>query len=89
MLIPDIQICSWRDCELIIVSVLHALGPYYVKSEGPEKGVYIRLGSTNRRAGPEIIDGIRRLTCNTLDRQGSYQKNIFNVSLEITKQMGI
>ena len=51
LLIPDIQISAWRDRELIIVSMPHTLGPYYVKSEGIEKGVYIRLGSTNRRAG--------------------------------------
>jgi ATP-dependent DNA helicase RecG len=64
LLIPDIQINAWRDRELIVVSVPHTLGPYYVKSEGPEKGVYIRLGSTNRRAGPEIIEEIRRLSRN-------------------------
>lgn len=65
LLIPDIQISAWRDRELIVISVPHALGPYYVKSEGPEKGVYVRLGSTNRRAGPEIIEEIRRLSRNT------------------------
>lgn len=64
LLIPDIRISAWRERELIIVSVPHSLGPYYVKSEGPEKGVYIRLGSTNRRAGPEMIEEIRRLSRN-------------------------
>jgi len=44
--------------------VPHTIGPYYVKSEGLEKGVYIRLGSTNRRAGPEIIAEIQRLSRN-------------------------
>lgn len=65
LLIPEIQIHAWRDKELIVVSVPHAVGPYYIKSEGPEKGVYIRLGSTNRRAGPEIISEIHRLARNT------------------------
>lgn len=55
LLIPDIQIQPWRDRELIVVSVPHTVGPYYVKSEGPEQGVYIRLGSTNGRAGPEMV----------------------------------
>ena len=64
LLIPDIQLSSWRDREFIIVSVPHALEPYYVRSEGPEKGVYIRLGSTNRHAGPGIIEEIRRLSRN-------------------------
>jgi ATP-dependent DNA helicase RecG len=64
LIIPDIQINAWRDRELIVVSVPHTLEPHYVKSEGPEKGVYIRLGSTNRRAGSEIIEEIRRLSRN-------------------------
>lgn len=50
-LIPEIRIVSWRDRELIVVNIPHLVGPYYVGSEGPEEGVYIRLGSTNRRAG--------------------------------------
>lgn len=65
LLIPDIQISGWRDRELIIISVPHTFGPYFIKSDGPEKGVMIRLGSTNRRAGPEIIQEIRRLARNT------------------------
>jgi len=66
LLIPEIQIHAWRDKELIVVSVHHTIGPYYVKPEGPEKGVYIRLGSTNRRAGPSMIAEILRLSRNTL-----------------------
>jgi len=64
-LVPEIQIESWRDRELIIVKIPHLVGPYYIRSEGPENGVYIRLGSTNRRAGPELIAGIQRLAVNT------------------------
>ena len=64
LMIPDIQFSSFRDRNLIIVSVPHAIGPYYVRSEGPEKGVYVRLGSTNRRAGPDMIEAIRRLSRN-------------------------
>jgi len=65
LLIPDIQVHAWRDRELIVVSVPHAIGPYYVRAEGPEAGVYIRPGSTNRRAGPETIAEIQRLARNT------------------------
>lgn len=64
-LIPEIKIVSWRDRELIVVSIPHLVGPYYILSEGQENGVYIRLGSTNRRAGPELIAGIQRLAINT------------------------
>ena len=65
LLMPEIQIVSWRDREVILVTVPHMVGPYYVRSEGPQDGVYIRLGSTNRRAGPEIIAEIQRLAVNT------------------------
>jgi predicted HTH transcriptional regulator len=65
LFIPDIQITSWRGRSLIIVVIPHALGPYYVRSEGPDEGVYIRLGSTNRRAGREMVAEIRRLARNT------------------------
>ncbi len=64
-LIPEIQIVSWRARELILVNIPHLVGPFYIRSEGPEKGVFIRLGSSNRRAGPELIAGIQRLAVNT------------------------
>ena len=64
LMIPDIRFSSFRGRSLISVFVPHAIGPYYVRSEGPEKGVYVRLGSTNRRAGPEMIEAIRRLARN-------------------------
>ncbi|MCF8076295.1 MAG: putative DNA binding domain-containing protein [Desulfotignum sp.] len=64
LMIPDIRISPFRDRNLITVSVPHTVGPYYIRSEGPEKGVYVRLGSTNRRAGPGMIGAIRRLMRN-------------------------
>ena len=63
-LIPDIQIHSWRDRELLVIVVPHSVGPYYLKAEGADNGVYVRLGSTNRRAGPETIAELRRLAGN-------------------------
>ena len=64
LMIPEIRISSFRDRNLITVSVPHVVGPYYVRSEGSEKGVYVRLGSTNRRAGPEMVEAICRLSRN-------------------------
>jgi ATP-dependent DNA helicase RecG len=70
LIIPEIRIISFRDRNLITVSVPHAIGPYYVRTEGPEKGVYVRLGSTNQRAGPEMIEALRRLARNiSFDKQ--------------------
>jgi predicted HTH transcriptional regulator len=76
LLVPDIQIHAWRDRQLIVVAVPHAVGPYYVKADGPEEGVFVRLGSTSRCAGPELIAEIQRLGRNVFfDEQPSTETN--------------
>jgi predicted HTH transcriptional regulator len=65
LLVPDIQIHAWRKLHLIVVAVPHVVGPFYVRSEGPKDGVYVRLGSTNRPAGPELFAELQRLARNT------------------------
>ena len=58
---PYISILNVQGSELLIVRILPGSNkPYYIKSMGIEKGVYVRIGSTNRRATPEIIDELRR-----------------------------
>lgn len=34
--------------------------PHHVKSEGMDRGVYVRVGSTNRHADRELVDELRR-----------------------------
>ena len=34
--------------------------PHYLKREGAEHGVYVRVGSTNRRADRELVEELRR-----------------------------
>lgn len=65
LLVPDIQVHAWRKLHLIVVAVPHAVGPFYVRSQGPQSGVYVRLGSTNRPAGPELLAELQRLARNT------------------------
>jgi len=59
-LTPEIEIASIEGKDLLIVKVPHWLGPFYLKNEGAQRGCYIRLGSTNRQAGPEFIAEIER-----------------------------
>lgn len=59
-MMPEIEIYSHNDKSLLILRVSHWKGPFYLKAEGPEKGVYVRLGSTNRQAGPEILSELQR-----------------------------
>lgn len=61
LLTPDIEIQSIRGKELLIIHVPHGIGPYYLKSEGPERGVYVRFGSTNRTVDAEMLDSLRLL----------------------------
>lgn len=61
LLTPDIEVQSIRGKELLIIRVSHSIGPYYLKSEGPERGVYVRFGSTNRSVDAEMLDSLRLL----------------------------
>jgi len=59
-MMPEIEVYSHEGKPLLIMRVPHWHGPFYLKAEGPEKGVYVRLGSTNRQAGPEILAELKR-----------------------------
>ncbi len=61
LIIPDIEIHTYRNCELIIIRVPHSAGPLYLKAEGPERGVYIRFGSTNRIADSQMLNSLKLL----------------------------
>ncbi len=64
LVIPDIEIQTYRNKEIILIHVYHGVGPYYLKSAGLEKGVYVRFGSTNRLADAETIYSLRLLAQN-------------------------
>jgi len=60
-LAPELDIMPWRRTHLLAVQVYPSPGrPHHLKREGPEAGVYVRVGSTNRRADREMIDELRR-----------------------------
>ena len=60
-LAPDLEILPWRRTHVLAVQVYPgASRPHHLKREGSERGTYIRVGSTNRRADPEMIRELRR-----------------------------
>lgn len=59
-LLPEIEIATIEGKDLLIIQVAHWKGPFYLKKEGMPSGVYIRLGSTSRPAGPELIAQLQR-----------------------------
>lgn len=64
-LMPEIEMTSFEGKALIVIRVMHWRGPFYLKAQGPEEGVYVRLGSTNRAAGPELIAELKRSLSNS------------------------
>jgi ATP-dependent DNA helicase RecG len=69
-LLPELDVVEHEGRSLIIVQVPFWRGPYYFKAEGPEKGVYVRLGSSTRRAGPELLAEMRR----ALERRAAFDE---------------
>ena len=60
-LVPNVEMVTVENKTLLLVEVfLSGLRPHWVKAEGPETGVYVRLGSTNRQADRELIAELRR-----------------------------
>lgn len=64
LIIPDIQISSIRNKELLVIQIPHLAGPFYLKSFGLEHGTYVRIGSTNRLADSTIILSLQMLAKN-------------------------
>jgi predicted HTH transcriptional regulator len=63
-ILPEIDIVSAAGKSFLTVRVAHWPGPFYLKAEGSEQGVYIRFGSTNRQAGPEYLAELMRIRRN-------------------------
>jgi predicted HTH transcriptional regulator len=61
-LLPDIEILPWRKTYLVAVQIYPSPSrPHYLKSLGLEQGVFVRVGSSNRRADRVMLEELRRL----------------------------
>jgi predicted HTH transcriptional regulator len=60
-LMPEIEILTWRHTQVLAVQVHPSPSrPHCLKREGLASGVYVRVGSTNRRADRDMIEELRR-----------------------------
>jgi len=60
-LLPEIEIVPWRKTQVVVVTVHpSALRPHHVRAEGPGRGTYVRLGSTNRAADAVLAAELAR-----------------------------
>lgn len=61
-LIPEIEVVPWRNLNVLVVQVYPSnTRPHYVERFGLDQGVFIRVGSTNRKAEPQQIEELKRL----------------------------
>ena len=76
-LVPDLEILPWRRTNVVAIQVYPSPSrPHFVKAVGPETGVFVRIGSTNRRADRELIAELGRLTRNeSFDEQPMLELN--------------
>ncbi|MBI4907033.1 MAG: putative DNA binding domain-containing protein [Acidobacteria bacterium] len=60
-LVPDIEVVAWRNLNVLAVQAYPSnTRPHYLERLGPEGGVFVRVGSTNRRAEAEQIEELKR-----------------------------
>jgi predicted HTH transcriptional regulator len=60
-LVPDIEILPWRRTQVMALQVHPSPNrPCHLRRAGVDAGTYVRVGSTNRRADPEMIAELRR-----------------------------
>ncbi len=61
VIIPELFVRNFEGVNLVIIRIYPgAKKPYFIKSEGGKKGVYIRIGSTTRAATQEYIEELLR-----------------------------
>lgn len=60
-LVPELEVLPWRRTHVVAVEIYpSSRRPHYLKSAGPDKGVYVRVGSSNRQADRELIAELKR-----------------------------
>jgi ATP-dependent DNA helicase RecG len=61
--VPEIEILPWRQTHVLALQVYPGPSrPHHLIREGPAAGVYVRVGSTNRRADAELIEELQRFS---------------------------
>jgi len=60
-LVPNVELTTIAGKTLLIAEVfLSNSRPHFLRSDGPETGVFVRLGSTNRQADRELVAELQR-----------------------------
>lgn len=60
-LVPGIDLVTLGGATVLVVDVpLSTRRPHFMKDQGPESGVYVRLGSSTRQADPALVTELER-----------------------------
>jgi hypothetical protein len=70
-LVPSIEVIAWRKTHVLGVEIYPSSNrPHHLNRLGPGEGVFVRVGSTNRRADLVLIEEMRRFSqVSSLDEQ--------------------
>ena len=90
-LVPDIEIVPWRRLQVLVVQIYpSAARPHYLERLGPEAGVFVRVGSTNRRADTAQIEEMRRFgQLESFDEQLIPELNSEALDVRVAAELGI
>jgi len=76
IILPEITFLIYKGKHIIKTQIYKGSNPpYYLKNKSVEEGTYIRVGSSNRQASPEIIAELERQKLSkSFDSELSYSK---------------
>ncbi len=83
-LVPNVELIAFGDKTLLGVEVYPSGSrPHWLKKEGPDNGVYVRLGSSNRKADSDLIQELRRSAMGiTFDEQSLPDRKVEDLDFE-------
>ena len=85
---PRIQIASYRKKQLLLIVVPHCYGPYYLTAKGELGGTFIRVGSTNRVADLDNLEGIRRSKeRKSFDELPNFQATLEDLDMDLARRL--
>ena len=60
-LMAEVEVLAWKERDVVAIQIYPGgIGPYFLRSQGDERGVYVRVGPTNRQADRELIAELKR-----------------------------
>ena len=88
-LVPSIDVMPWRKTEVLAVEIYpSASRPHFLNRLGPEEGVFVRVGSTNRRADLFLIEEMRRYNqVSSFDEQPRPELNSEAIDFRVASEL--